>query len=154
MRRRPVNFLGVGILCLVLVATLAACSPHEQTSTASTNPSLLQMGMTIPHPAGTMLTTQQVRQYIETHTFWVGPTVSGKPFTVQTIQLMTDQQAYQQEQADDLGVPNGEQVYYVYVAGPFKPVNITSPHPLKITSVPGGYEFWDAYSGNLLEAGL
>jgi|GEM_PF-5939620 len=133
-------------------------SLREQTSTASSSPSptstLLPMGVNIPHPAGTMLTSQQVLQYVETHTFWVGPTVSGRPFTVRAVQLMTAQQAYQQEHADSLGVPDSELVYYVYVVGPFKPEYISSPHPLKVKSVPGGYEIWDAYSGNLLEAGL
>jgi hypothetical protein len=112
------------------------------------------MSFTIPHTKGTMLTQQQVRDYVETHRFWVGPTVSGKMFTIQTVQLLTAQQAYQEKHADYLGVLLNEQVYYVVAVGPFVPMNITSPHPIKLKSVPSAYEIWDAQSGILLEAGL
>ncbi len=115
---------------------------------------LASMSSTIPHTKGTMLTQQQVRDYVEAHMFWVGPTISGKMFTVQTVQLMTAQQAYQQEHADYLGVPLHEQVYYVVAIGPFVATNILTPQSIKLKSIPSAYEIWDAQSGNLLEAGL
>ncbi len=115
---------------------LALGNAQSQVSTVSANQQLVPMGTTIPHAEGTLLTQQQVRQYIESHTFWVGPTVSGKEFTVQTVQLLTAKQAYQEKHADSLGVPLNELVYYVVAVGPFQPLNVTSPHPLNLNQLP------------------
>ncbi len=156
MTKKPVSTVGLGICCLLslgFVIWLLVGNVQSQVSTVSASQPLAPMGFTIPHAKGTMLTQQQVRNYVETHRFWVGPTISGKMFTVQTVQLMTAQQAYQERHADYLGVLLNEQVYYVVAVGPFVPMNISSPHPIKIKSVPSAYEIWDAQSGNLLEVG-
>jgi len=138
---------------------VAFSNPNLQETNASTVVVTPQpvSGFVIPHQAGTMLTAQQVRQYVETHRFWIGPTVTGDAFTILTIQLMTAQQTYQTEQADYLGVPDNTLVYYVKARGPFKPVglHLHLASGVKLPStIDSAYEIWDAHSGKLLEEGM
>jgi hypothetical protein len=102
-----------------------------------------------------MLTAEQVRTYVNTHTFWVGPTTTGQKFTIQILQLMTAAQAYQKEQVDSLAVPDNAMVYYIRAKGPFKPFGLhLAPGVKPPATVDWAYEVWDASSGKILEEGL
>lgn len=152
------TFLAIGIL-------VAFTNPHQndQASTSDSNLSnvqgttlALQPPSTIPikDNGKTILTSQDVTQYLQTHLFAAGPTTTGKPPTIELIQLLTDVQA-SKKIGSSVGLPNNAPVYYVLLRGPFIPVNVKLPPSEKpIGNVDEGWEIFDAYAGNLLVWGL
>lgn len=158
VKKRSV-LLGIALLLVLAFTALAvsgyANQPGTQIASSAFSTPLPATGMVIPHQAGTMLTTEQVRKYVTTHTFWVGPTTTGKMFTIEVLQLMTAKQAYQKNLIEYLSVPDNAPIYYVKARGPFKPIGLhLAPGVKPPTQADEAYEVWDPYSGRLLQEGL
>lgn len=102
---------------------------------------------------GQGITLAQVRQYVITNPFPGGPTISGQAPQIVSIQLVTSLQAEQLLNGEETGLPANAMVYLVILHGPFILTNVHSPAPIKMQPSPGGFEVFDAQTGNMLEWG-
>ena len=101
-------------------------------------------------PGTSQLAVADVQQYVTTHPFPGGPTASGQPPIVVTIQLVTSQQASVIMGGESTGLPDNAPVYYVKLQGPFLMEN---EHLLPGATTPTSNlveEVFDAHTGNLL----
>ncbi len=164
--RRFVYFSMLGLLTFLIIGMLAAFANPNQASQTSISDLNLSNGqgnsLTLQPPSSipvidngkTILSVQDVTKYLQTHLFAAGPTTTGKPPTIELIQLLTDAQA-SLKIGSSIGLPDNAPVYYVLLQGPFVPTNVKLPPSEKpIGNVNEGWEVFDAYAGNLLVWGL
>jgi hypothetical protein len=95
-------------------------------------------------------TSVDVTHYITTHPFPLGPTTTGKPPTIVSIEFITSKQASQRLLGESIGVPDTAIVCYVKLSGPF--TMSFAPHPPGAQVPPSNTatEIFDAQTGNLL----
>lgn len=96
------------------------------------------------------ITAADVQQYLQTHPFMGGPTLSGKSPAI-TITFMTAKQAGA-KLATTFG-PSIQMVYYVEFQGPFLMVNESLPPGVAVPTAQTGFEVFDAQTGDLIEWG-
>lgn len=109
-------------------------------------------GITPKTHAAIAFSVQDVQHYVLTHEFPAGAVVPGHTIKILSIKLMTRQQA--DEQGHELeAYSTTKWVYVVTLAGPFYTSYVKSPVNSSST-VPEGYEVFDAHTGDTLEWGV
>lgn len=94
-------------------------------------------------------TVEDVRQYVLTHGFPSGPTLSGAPPTILEIRFITAHQASSLMRGESADRPDNALVCYVLVQGPFDSRGKYEPEPSNDHFEKGEMVF-DTQTGNLL----
>lgn len=102
------------------------------------------------HKDNTLLSVEDVENYILTHPYPIGPTVSGGLPEIVVIQLMTSRNASNVMHGEYVGLPDDALVYYVLLKGPFYPTHIITITGMNISIADRMEEVFDAYTGNQL----
>jgi hypothetical protein len=161
--------LTVGLLlavCFVIVTIVLFYSGASASSGVSTQKAL-QLEQNLPpskhpnlgHPAIklTLLTGSQrftvtdVKAYLSKHLFPSGPTTTGKPATIRTIEFISSKKASLLIHNGSIGLADTDQVCFVELYGPFTNTHVPVPpgaNPYPVTDI--GVEIFDAQTGNLL----
>jgi hypothetical protein len=95
-------------------------------------------------------TSNDVAHYINTHPFPLGPTTTGKPPTIVSIEFITSKEASQRMLGETLGLPDTAIVCYVKLSGPFALSQAPVPASVHLAPSNTATEVFDAQSGNLL----
>lgn len=168
MRSKSLIVSLLVVICSVLAAIVIFYSGAFASSGVDTQ-NITQAGQNLPttaakHPylgrpaiqptlsTGTQrFTVADVKAYLSKHSFPSGPTTTGKPATIRTIQFISSKKASLLIQNESTGLADTEIVCYVELYGPF--TNIYVPVPPGAKSYPKtdiGVEIFDAQTGNLL----
>lgn len=151
-----------GIAALVLATNGAGetttqapttAGPPGTSGTQSTAASASQPGepaITPTQKGVPAFTVADVRQYLATHAFPGGPTVSGAPSTIVQIVFITSKQASELMQGESIGLPDKALVCYVELHGPFLLTKAHTPPGQPTPVAPNGELVFDAQTGNLL----
>ncbi len=162
-----ITLLAVVIATGVILTASAGASPAPHQPSVFVAPQRPDRGTPNPYPAGApaiaphldaathggaTFTAADVEQFIQSHGYAGGATVSGKPPTIEKILFITSKQASDLLNGEDIGRPDNALVCYVLLRGPF--YSSVSP-PYGVTPPPNwteetGYEIFDAVTGNLL----
>lgn len=167
MRRLFVITSACAFVVLVVVGVLIAGS-NIRGASASAFPSPQTMYSRSPHIIDTgnvstgdfgiprtrtgtpAFTVSDVRNYINTHPFPGGPTLSGKPLTITSIEFITSAVASARLNGEDIGVPPGQLVCYVQLTGEYNPLDVSVPPGFHLDTEDTATEIFDATTGNLL----
>jgi hypothetical protein len=96
------------------------------------------------------LVLADVQQFVNTHPFFGGPTVSGgRPIVVKLLAIPS-KEVVALTHGESTGLPESAPVYYVQLQGPFLLVNAGSPRGAKVLTLGTGVEVFDARTGNLI----
>ena len=95
-------------------------------------------------------TSSDVIRFISTHSSPLGPTTTGMPPTIVSIEFITSKQASQRLLGEWIGVPDTAIVCYVKLYGPFTNSDVPSPPGAIIKPSNTATEIFDAQTGNLL----
>ncbi|HEU5230289.1 MAG TPA: hypothetical protein VFU49_20895 [Ktedonobacteraceae bacterium] len=154
LRFSPLTFV-IAFVLVVGILALAAFAPKNVYGTPSVHTSGGPMrpapGMTPKSSAAIAFSTQDVQQYALSHPFPGGAVMAGHTIKVQSVTLMTRQQAINQG-AELQAYSTTDMVYKVVLEGPFATTYVLAPVPVSPT-VSQGYEIFDAHTGDLLEWG-
>jgi hypothetical protein len=154
--RFPVLAMFTFIAVAGVVLTLVIFFPGSVSGAAQTSihprPLPPRSGITPKSNAAIAFSMQDVEQYVLTHEFASGAIVPGHTIKILSIKLMTRQQA--DEQGHELGAYRSTKwVYVVTLARPFYTTYVKTLGSFPST-VPQGYEVFDAHTGDLLEWGV
>jgi hypothetical protein len=108
------------------------------------------MGIARTQPGTPAFTAKDVTQYINTHPFPAGPTLSRHPLSITSIEFITSATASGRLQGESIGVPDKNVVCYVQLVGAYNPSFISAPPGFHFTTANTATEVFDATTGNLL----
>lgn len=153
--------LGIAIVLTLIIITAANANALPQQSAPQHLQGLaphvrdvtdVRNSFSIPQTQqGTVaFTNNDVRHYINTHPFPLGPTTTGKSPTIVSIEFITSKQARQRLFGEALGVPDTAIVCYVKLKGPFTMSLAPRPPLAKAGPSNTATEIFDAQTGSLL----
>lgn len=141
------NIHGASASAFPSPQTMYARSPHMvDTSNVPTG------GFGIPRTrTGTpAFTVSDVKNYINTHPFPGGPTLSGKPLTITSVEFITSAVASARLNGENIDVPATQLVCYVQLTGEYNPLYVSVPPGFHLNTEDAATEIFDATTGNLL----
>lgn len=164
MHSARIPIIGVFILVnVILILGVSALFSHVHVSQAVGSKQVQSMRVSKPHlsVAGTPAITPRstgtpafsvndVRQYIVTHQFSGGPTVTQSSPSIVKLEFMSSKQASQQLDGTSLGLPDNALVCFVVIKGPFLLTADSLPSRLHVPRFDTGLEVFDAHTGNQL----
>jgi len=139
------------------ILVLTACSSRTTITTSSSRISNSSQSSqhcnngdpaVISHSDETTFTRTAIEQYIKTHAFAGGLTISGKKPIVNEILLISSHDASMLMKGEYVGVPDNKLVWYVQYCGPF--LLDWVPYGVKPPTYPLGQEVFDAQTGQML----
>jgi hypothetical protein len=163
MRLRRLPILAViALLAITLIGALFAVFSSANATSFNSQPPLNHpqilyndgMSAIPPRTNGALLSTADVQNYVLTHPFRGGPTVSHQQPKIVKLQLMTSGQASNILGGEYVLPSASSQVYLVVLSGPFFMENAHLPAGSKIPTANQGVEVFDAQTGNMLLWGI
>lgn len=161
LRRLPILAV-VALLAVTLVGVAFAAFSSANATASNSQPPLNHpkilyndgMSAIPPRTNGALLSTTDVQNFVLTHPFPGGPTVSHQQPKIVKLQLMTSGQASNLLGGEYVSPSASLQVYFVVLSGPFFMENISVPSGIKIPTANQVVEVFDARTGNSLLWGI
>lgn len=125
---------------------------QDHPSNSSEHPNLGHPAIRLTLSTGPVrFTVADVKAYLSNHPFPSGPTTTGKPAKLLTIEFLTSKKASTLIHNESTGLADTDQVCFVKLYGPFTNIYVSVPQgdkPYPATDV--GVEVFDAQTGNIL----